>query len=484
MSAQQLSLYNTETRRQEVVKVPSTGKIRMYTCGPTIYNFVHIGNLRTFVFEDILRRTILYFGMPLVHVMNLTDVDDKTIKGALEKKVSLKAFVKPYKEAFFEDLKTLHLQPAEIYPEATEYIPEMIAMIQRLLDKGFAYAGKDGSIYFRISSFPSYGRLSHLCLDSLKAGASERIEADEYEKDNIADFVLWKAYDAHRDGDIFWESPFGKGRPGWHIECSAMATKLLGDTIDIHVGGIDNMFPHHENEIAQSECCTGQCFVKHWLHAEHLLVDGKKMSKKLGNFYTLRDLLAKGYKGREVRFLLLQAHYRTQLNFTFQGLEAARHSLRRLQDLMIRLSGITQEKISPERVFQKELSQDSVALSLAHARKAFKEALGDDLGVPQALAVLFDLVREMNTFCDESSLSKKEAQETLQLFKEFDSVLGCIPFDDEENEVPEEVLALLDRRERARKAKEWSLADECRDLILERGYIVEDGKAGPKLKLK
>ena len=473
MSHQKLFLYNTETRRQEMLDLPKSGKIHMYTCGPTIYNFVHIGNLRTFVFEDLLRRTILYFKMPLVHVMNLTDVDDKTIKGALENNISLKEFVEPYKKAFFEDLKTLNIQPAEVYPAATDYIPEMIAMIQTLLDKGFAYEGKDGSIYFRIESFPAYGRLSHLSLDSLKAGASERIDTDEYEKEHIADFVLWKGYDPERDGKIFWESPFGKGRPGWHIECSAMATKLLGNTIDIHVGGVDNIFPHHENEIAQSECCTGQHFVKHWLHSEHLLVEGKKMSKKLGNFYTLRDLLAKGYTGNEIRYLLLQSHYRMQLNFTFQGLDAAKHSLRRMQDLMTRLSGVTKENSSVE--IEKELKE---------ARNAFKASLGEDLGIAAALAVIFDLVRNINILCDGDHLSTSDAEKVLNLFREFDQVLGCIPFGDVSGEIPYEVLEFLEKRQAARQDKEWSLADKYRDLILAKGYIIEDTKAGPKLKLK
>lgn len=298
-----LKLYNTETKTKQTLELGPSKIIKMYTCGPTIYHYVHIGNLRTFVFEDILRRTIKFFGFPLIHVMNLTDVDDKTIKGALAQKVSLKEFVAPYKEAFFEDLGTLNIDLAEHYPAATDYICEMIKMIETLVEKGYAYKGHEGSIYFNIRKFPSYGRLSHLNLGELLAGASERVEADEYDKENVSDFVLWKAYDKERDGPIFWESPFGLGRPGWHIECSAMATSLLGETIDIHVGGVDNMFPHHENEIAQSECCTGKVFVKHWLHSEHLLVDGKKMSKSLGNFYTLRYSSSRVFRARgEVSF--------------------------------------------------------------------------------------------------------------------------------------------------------------------------------------
>jgi len=475
MKKSQLVFYNTETKRKEPLTVSESKVIRMYTCGPTIYNYVHIGNLRTFVFEDLLRRSILYFGFPIHQVMNLTDVDDKTIKGALDHKVSLQEFVAPYKKAFFEDLKTLNIQPVEEYPAATEYISEMTAMIQTLLDKGYAYQGKDASVYFRIKSFPSYGRLSHLCLDELEAGGSNRIECDEYEKDHVADFVLWKAYDTTRDGEVFWESPFGRGRPGWHIECSAMARKLLGDTLDIHVGGVDNIFPHHENEIAQSECCTGKLFVRHWLHGQHLLVDGKKMSKRLGNFYTLRDLLDRGYQGPEIRYLLLQTHYRTQLNFTFQGLEAARHSLRRLADMIVRLTEISRSSIEDVMTFHEARQHLDVA------KHNFDEALGDDLAISQALAAVFDLVRDLNSLCDQNQVSSKEAKEALALFKQFDQVLGCIPFDQEE-EFPEVVMQLLEQRELARKEKKWALADTHRNAILAHGYIIEDTKVGPKLK--
>lgn len=465
-----LYLYNTETRKKERLLPGENGVVRMYTCGPTIYNYVHIGNLRTFIFEDILRRAIHYFGMKLIHVMNLTDVDDKTIKGAIEKGITLREFVEPYEKAFFEDLEALNIQRAEHYPLATDYIPDMIEMIEKLLAKGHAYKGKDDSIYFRIDTCKTYGRLSHLCLDELKAGASERVDADEYEKDHIADFVLWKAYDPSRDGQIFWESPFGRGRPGWHIECSAMATKLLGDTLEIHAGGIDNMFPHHENEIAQSECCTDKLFVKLWMHAEHLVVDGKKMSKKLGNFYTLRDLLAKGYKGKEVRYLLLHVHYRSQLNFTMQGLDGARNALRRMHDLILRLESITEGKslCGSDKVCQKH-------------REAFRNALADDLNISEALAALFDFVREANTLCDEEVVGLDDATLFLHLLKEFDQVLGCIPFS-EGHIVPQDVLELLQQRELAREARKWADADECRKRILERGYIIEDTKSGPKLK--
>ncbi|OJU80997.1 MAG: cysteine--tRNA ligase, partial [Chlamydia sp. 32-24] len=287
LSGLTLKLYNTESRQKEVLKTITPNLVKMYTCGPTVYNFAHIGNFRTYVFEDLLRRSIKFFGYNIHHVMNLTDVDDKTIKGAIANNITLDEFTQPYKDAFFEDLKTLNIESAENYPAATDYIPEMIAMIQSLMDKGMAYKGGDGSVYYPIKKFHRYGCLSHLHLDELQAGASERVASDEYEKDNVADFVLWKAYDPDRDGKIYWESPFGKGRPGWHLECSVMAMNLLGETLDIHVGGIDNMFPHHENEIAQSEAFSGKKFVNLWMHSEHLIVENKKMSKSLGNFFTL-----------------------------------------------------------------------------------------------------------------------------------------------------------------------------------------------------
>jgi cysteinyl-tRNA synthetase len=346
-------------------------------------------------------------------------------------------------------------------------------MIQTLMKKGFAYKSQNGSIYFSIRKFPGYGKLSHLNLSELEVNASGENEADEYDKDNVADFVLWKAYDPERDGQIFWESPFGPGRPGWHIECSAMATKLLGETIDIHCGGVDNMFPHHENEIAQSECCSGHRFVRYWMHAEHLLVDHKKMSKSLGNFYTFRDLLKKGYTGPEVRYLLLSTHYRTQLNFTFAGLDAARSSLQRVEDLVLRLRTI--EQTHPRT--------DAVGV-LERADLRFKTALADDLNISAALAALFDLIRELNTLCNEQKLGSQEAQAALQLLARWDSVLGVLPLHKKAEEIPADLLNFLDRRESARREKKWSLSDEMRDAIHARGYLIEDTPQGARLKKK
>jgi cysteinyl-tRNA synthetase len=442
----------------------------MYTCGPTVYNFPHIGNLRTYVFEDLLRRAIKFFGMNVYQVMNLTDIDDKTIKGALAKKVSLNEFTEIYKKAFFEDLKTLEVEKAEIYPAATDHIDDMIKMIQILIDKGVAYKTEDGNVFFRIAKFTGYGALSHLNLSELKVGASERVRSDEYEKESVSDFALWKAYEKEKDGDIFWESPFGKGRPGWHIECSAMAIKYLGVTLDLHMGGVDNMFPHHENEIAQSEGCTGKTFSKYWMHTEHLLVDGKKMSKSLGNFYTLRDLLAKGYKGREVRYLLLSTHYRTQLNFTFEGLEAARSSLRRFDDFILRLKKI-EAGIKDEAEHEIEI-----------AKKGFREALSEDLNISNALAALFDFIRKIHTFIDNQKLGKESAEKILHFFKECDSVLAI--FSDEEESAPKEIQEKAERRLIARQEKDWKLADLLRNEIDKAGYLVEDLPQGFVIKKK
>lgn len=462
-----LKLFNTETRQKEIFEPAEKKEVTLYTCGPTIYNFAHIGNFRTYVFEDLLRRTLEFLGYRVHQVMNLTDVDDKTIRGALAQKVSLQTFTDTYKKAFFEDLKTLNIEPVEHYPAATDYIGQMIVMVEELLAKGIAYKGHDESIYFSIKKFPSYGRLSHLESRELKEGASERVSSDEYDKDNASDFVLWKAYDKERDGDIYWESPFGKGRPGWHIECSAMATALLGKTLDIHVGGVDNMFPHHENEIAQSEACFGCRFVKYWLHAEHLLVDHKKMSKSLGNFYTLRDLLAKGFTGPEVRYLLLQTHYRTQLNFTLAGLDAARASLQRLHDFVFRLEHVG-EAIKPAR-------PESFL-------PAFQEALEDDFNISLALSRLFDLVRDTNALIDKGAVGKTESASILKDLHTADKVLGVIFVAKEE--VAADLQALLDKRNAARAAKNWAESDKMRDALLQAGYIIEDTPTGARLKKK
>lgn len=466
-----LSLHNTATRQKEPLKPLVDREVKMYTCGPTVYHFAHIGNFRTYVFEDLLRKTIKFFGMQVTQVMNLTDVDDKTIKGAIARNITLDEYTKPFIDIFFEDLRTLNIEPVEHYPAATEYIAEMITLIQGLLDKGVAYIGGDGSVYYAINKFPTYGCLSHLHLDQLKAGASERVASDEYDKEHIADFVLWKKFDPERDGKIFWESPYGPGRPGWHLECSAMAMSLLGQTIDIHVGGVDNIFPHHENEIAQSEAFSGKTFANMWLHSEHLIVDNKKMSKSLGNFYTLRDLLAKEYTGIQVRYMLLQTHYKTQLNFTFNGLEAVKHSLQRLDDFIQRLISI---KTEGESGSADQLINDSL--------KAFSEALADDLNISVALSVLFELVKHVNALCDANKILVEDANKILLLLKRFDSVLGILTFEKAEEVIPKDLEEALKQRNQARQEKNWALSDSLRDLIVSRGYIIEDTPSGARLK--
>lgn len=466
-----LNFFNSESREKEPFLLEK--KVKLYTCGPTIYDFAHIGNFRTYVFEDLLRRTLKFFGHDVEQTMNITDVDDKTIRGATQKKVSLKEYTEPFRKAFFEDLENLFIERVEHYLDATDSIPEMIRIIQTLLDKGYAYRSVQGSIYFKISQFSSYGRLAHLQLDRSESccSFSHQDEADEYGKEKISDFVLWKAYDPSRDGTIFWESPFGPGRPGWHIECSAMAMKSLGETIDIHCGGIDNLFPHHENEIAQSECATGKRFVRYWMHAEHLLVNHQKMSKSLGNFYTLRDLLEKGYTGKEIRYLLLSTHYRTQLNFTFQGLDAARASLERLSAFITRLKEIDhQEKI------------DTIETLLHQKDLEFRKALSDDLNISVALAALFDLVREINHLCDLQKVGQQGALLILQQLRSWDRVLSLLPWEEKKLSLSEECELLLQEREVARKRKDFARSDQLRKEIEEKGFLIEDTLNGVRLK--
>ena len=466
----ELKLYNTLTHQKEVFKPKSKNDVKLYTCGPTVYNFAHIGNLRTYVVEDLLKRVLLYFGYSVKHVMNITDVDDKTIKGALEKRESLKEYTQKYTDAFLQDLKTLNTLPANAYPKATDHIEDMIEIIEKLMKDKVAYQGADQSIYFSIAKFKKYGKLSHLKLDELQEGASERVEQDEYDKENATDFVLWKSYQEERDGDIYWESPFGKGRPGWHIECSAMAMKLLGESLDLHMGGVDNIFPHHENEIAQSECYSCKTFCPFWVHVEHLIVNGKKMSKSLGNFFTLRDLLDKGYEGKQVRYLLIQTHYKTQLNFTLEGLDGAKVAIARFQNFIERLLEVSESKGNPE--------VDSL---LQQAQGKFDEALLDDLNISVALAALFDAMRAFNARLDQAEISQAQAEKILKVFRKMDTILGVFSFEAQEK-APVELEEALKKREAARQEKNWGEADKLRDFILSKGYVIEDTPTGPKLK--
>lgn len=436
----------------------------MYTCGPTVYDYAHIGNFRAFVFEDLLKRWLKYRGFKVLHVMNLTDVDDKTIKGSQAKGIPLREYTDFYVKAFFEDIAKLNIEPADEYPRATDTIPEMVAIIKTLLAKGVAYRGEDGSIYYAVSKFPEYGKLSHLKVGELKAGA--RVSQDEYCKEEAQDFALWKAW-TPEDGDAYWETELGKGRPGWHIECSAMSMKYLGETFDIHCGGIDNMFPHHENEIAQSEAATGKTFVHYWMHNEHLQVEGKKMSKRLGNFYTLRDLLAKGFDPIAIRYLLLSTHYRQQFNFTFEGLDAAKGAVDRLKNFVRRLHDADGAN-----------SNGKAAIQIEHVKQCFGDAMDDDLNISVALAALFDFVREINNLLDAGLVSKNEAAEACTVMMQFDTVLGVIGNVQAEEALPSDIDALVQKREAARKVKNWKEADQIRAQLKALGIVVEDTAQG------
>jgi len=466
----EVRLYNT-MERKVVPFVPLVpGKAGLYTCGPTVYNYAHIGNFRAYVFEDILRRVLEYFGFEVRQVMNLTDVDDKTIRDSRAAGLPLREFTAKFKSAFFEDVRALRIEPAAVYPAATDHIPEMIALIEVLMKKGFAYQAEDKSIYFSIAKFPDYGKLARIDRDNQKVGV--RIDADEYAKDSAADFALWKARD-DADGDVWWQSPWGEGRPGWHIECSAMSSKYLGERFDLHTGGIDNMFPHHEDEIAQSEAASGRKWVNYWLHCEHLMVDGAKMSKSLGNFHTLRDLEKRGWSGREIRWVLIGAHYRKKLNFTFAALEAARETLNRFGAFFARLAGIGAPGEPGE-----------AAAAATAARERFGAALAEDLNVPGALAALYDLMKNANRLADRGELTAAGAGAVLAAYRDFDRVLGCLDVDEakaaqkEEEKFPAEVIALAEERAAARKAKDFAAGDRLRDAIAAAGYLIEDAPGG------
>ena len=460
-----LHLYNTY-KRQCIEFVPLEDKIvRMYNCGPTVHNYAHIGNFRAYIFADLLRRWLEVNGYIVRQVMNITDVDDKTIRRSNEEQLSLKAFTRTYIEAFFADLDRMNIRRAELYPRATHHINDMVDLIQRLLDRGFAYRTEDGSIYFRVSSFRDYGNLSGKRLKDLRIG--ERVRSDEYEtKDDVRDFALWKGWDVN-DGAVYWETPLGKGRPGWHIECSAMSMKYLGDYFDIHTGGVDNIFPHHENEIAQSVCGVGSKFVNFWLHCEYLIVDGRKMSKSLGNFYTLRDLIDQGHKPRAIRYVLATTHYRSQLNFSFESLSAAKNALQRLDEF--RASWADYPEVE---------ENDEVRGAVERAKMAFTEAMNDDLNVSRAMAAVFGIVREINALAKENKVSQRDIPRLQQVWREWDDALGILtPFPDEISDSDldvERIERLITIRNDARKAKNWKEADRIRKVLLTEGIELKD----------
>ncbi len=449
-----LKLYNTLTKKEQNFTPIKKDLVRMYICGPTIYDYAHIGNLRAYIFADVLRRYLKFSGYKVKEVMNLTDVDDKTIRGSQKAKESLRKFTEKYEKAFLEDIKEVNIEKPEVMPRATEHIKEMVSLVKKLLNKGIAYKANDG-IYFSIKKFKDYGKLSGVNVKKLKEGASERVKKDEYDKENAHDFVLWKFYDKE-DGDVFWNTEIGKGRPGWHIECSAMSMKYLGESFDIHVGGIDLIFPHHENEIAQSEASTGKQFVKFWLHNEWILVDGKKMSKSLGNFYRLNDIIERNYSPMDLRYFYLSKSYREQLNFTWENLKNSKNSLERLKNILSNLDK------------NKKINKKNVEIAL----KQFSEVMNDDLNMPKALSFLWDILRD----------SRLNDTEKYHLSLEFDRVFGLKLGEEDKVKIPKEVEKLLKEREKTRKEKNWKMADEIREKIKKLGYSVSDTEEGAKIK--
>jgi cysteinyl-tRNA synthetase len=446
-----LEIFNSLSREKEKFNPINKDSISLYTCGPTVYNYPHIGNYRAYVFADMLKRYLKYKGFNVKHVMNITDVDDKTIRDSKAKGKTLKEFTEFYTEEFFKDRDMLNIIAPDTYTKATDYIDEMVKMVEILMEKGYAYKTEDGSVYFDIHKDKNYGKLSHFNIDDLKENADGRLKKDEYDKDNAQDFALWKSWDAN-DGDVFWETSLGKGRPGWHIECSAMSIANLGEYIDIHTGGVDLIFPHHENEIAQSECATGKDFVKYWIHNEHLMVDGRKMAKSAGNFYTLRDLIEEDINPVDFRLWLYTAHYRTKTNFTLDAVNASKTALKRLYESFL------------------SLGEDN-----GEVNKEYKDKLisymDDDLDTPKALALLFDLVRD-------PEILNRDKRTTML---DFDKVFGFGFENIKEDIIPDNIKNLAEDRSKARDNKDWAKSDELRDSIRDLGYEIKDVDSGYKV---
>ena len=502
-----LRFHNTLARSvQDFTPLDPAGKhVGLYCCGPTIYDFAHIGNWRTFVFADLVRRYLEFRGYAVRHVMNITDVEDKIIRRVRETGLPLREFTGQYEAAFFQDLQALNCRLPHLTPRATEHIPEMLDLIGQLIARGLAYVAPDGSVYFSIEKYRgcgcTYGQLVKLNFEEMRAG--ERVASDEYDKESLADFALWKAR-VPEDGEVFWPSPWGEGRPGWHIECSAMSIKALGSSFDLHLGGEDLAFPHHEDEIAQSEGATGKPFVKYWLHGAHLMVEGKKMSKSLGNFFTLRDLLARGFAGREIRYLLLTAHYRETFNFTLDGLAGAKSALGRIDECVAKLREITkQPRTHPVEAFSMNPPANSGTTADGKRRQIlsvgqssgsgsdglrgnsqlvnqFTAALDDDLNISAAWAVVFDWVRDTNRALADGQVAPAQAAAALAAWEQVNSVLG-IPAA-AAAEAPAEIVALVEARVAAKKAKDFQGADALRDELKAKGWVVEDTPKGPKLK--
>jgi len=461
-----LKLYNSLKRDIEHFTPIIDGKVGLYTCGPTVYDYSHIGNFRTFIFEDLLKRWLMHLGYDVNHIMNITDIDDKTIKKAIDQGVNLSEITNKYSKYFFNDLSWLKILPANAYPRATDHITDMIQMIKILIEKGFAYCQDDGSVYFDIQSFPKYGSLTRIKLS--KQVSSERIVDDEYDKDSPQDFVLWKAW-KENDGNIFWDSPWGKGRPGWHIECSVMSTNALGEHFDIHCGGIDNMFPHHENEIAQSQCAHDSPFVNFWLHSEHLMVDGGKMSKSIGNFYSISDLKKLGFTPECVRFQLLSGHYRSKINFSINKKHEGDRIVRKISEFHDRLG--------------KKNASEYANNSYPPEYIEFKNNMNNDLDVPKSLAVFFDWMKIINSKIDKGSINNDDLGEAWEFLTVFDSIFGFIKTIKIEN-IPKGIKNQLEERKKARENNDWKKSDLIRDALRKTGWIVEDTKEGQSVKKK
>ncbi|MDO8727623.1 MAG: cysteine--tRNA ligase [Candidatus Methanoperedens sp.] len=462
-----LKLYNTLSGEKEVF-VPLKDKFAgVYSCGPTVYGFAHIGNLRAYVFADMLRRYLEFKGHIVRQVMNLTDLDDKTIRASKEQGMSLREYTDKFIRFFFEDIDLLRIKKADIYPRVTEHISEMVSMIKILLDKGYAYR-KDGSIYFKVSEFRDYGKLAKIDPSQIKPGAT--VEADEYEKEDVRDFALWKG---KKEGEPFWATDIGEGRPGWHIECSAMSTRYLGNTIDIHTGGVDNIFPHHQNEIAQSEAATGKKFVLYWMHCEHLLVDNKKMSKSLGNIINLREVLNRGYKTEVLRYLFVSSHYRSKLNFTWESISHASNTLDRLNQFVERLRDYRSETRDSEET----------ALLIRKTAEKFESEMDNDLNSPGAFAAIFELVGRINPVLEDGSLSAGDAKQVFELMLKFDAISSILTLK-EKAELSGKIETLITEREKARKRKDFKLADEIRKRLEDNGIVLEDTSEGVRWRKK
>tara|TARA_B100001029_G_scaffold90751_1_gene74461 strand:- start:391 stop:1767 length:1377 start_codon:yes stop_codon:yes gene_type:complete len=457
-----LRFYNSLTKNKENFIPIKKGKVKLYTCGPTVYDYAHIGNFRTFLFEDFLKRTLISFGYEVFHVMNITDVDDKTINKSVKEGKKLNDIAEIYTSIFKKDLEKLKILPPDVFPLATDHIDKMIEIIQILINKGHAYPTNDNSVFFSIDSFKDYGKLSNIDMSKVITGS--RVSSDEYKLENPSDFVLWKAY-KKEDGDVKWSSPWGDGRPGWHIECSAMSMQYLGDHFDIHCGGVDNKFPHHENEIAQSICATGKPFVNIWMHSEFLIINSDKMSKTLKNYYRLDDLLMEGLSVEEIRYIMLSAHYRSKLNFSLEKQHEAKMAIQRILELNDRLDQFvsTEEKGLPVEA------------------ENFKLALSDDLDSPKALAIFFDWLRKTNRRLDSNKLSQSDIDKGKNFIYLLDSLYSLL---NKKTMVPDEILVLVKERERARKNNDWEKSDKIRIQISKDGWIIKDTPSGPKITPK